>query len=161
MHIATEGPLGLAARNFAKKGNFNFTTSYHTKFPEYVYERFGIGLDATKGLLKWFHNSAAKTLVNTKSHMEDLHSDGFTDLFLWSRGFDEKIFYPSNTKPKKKYLLYVGRVAVEKNIEEFLKMKSELPKVVVGGGPSLKSYQKKYPDVELVGFKTGNELADF
>ena len=62
----------------------------HTKFPEYVYERFGIGLDATKGLLKWFHNSAAKTLVNTKSHMEDLSSDGFTDLFLWSRGLMKK-----------------------------------------------------------------------
>ena len=93
--------------------------------------------------------------------MEDLTSDGFTDLFLWSRGFDEKIFYPKKEKSEKKYLLYVGRVAVEKNIEEFLKMKSDLPKVVVGGGPSLKSYQKKYPDVEFVGFKVGNELADF
>ena len=160
-HISVEGPLGLTARHYCLEHKIPYTSCIHTKFPEYVYERFGIGLDATKGLLKWFHNSAAKTLVNTKSHMEDLTSDGFTDLFLWSRGFDEKIFYPAKEGSKKKYLLYVGRVAVEKNIEEFLKMESDLPKVVVGGGPSLKSYQKKYPDVEFVGFKVGDELADF
>ena len=115
----------------------------------------------TKGLLKWFHNSAAKTLVNTESHKAELEDDGFTDLVLWSRGFDEKIFYPCPEGGKQKYLLYVGRVAVEKNIEEFLKMPSELPKVVVGGGPSLKSYARKYPDVDFVGFKKGKELADY
>ena len=161
IHIATEGPIGFAVRRYCVKNKILFTTSYHTKFPEYVYERFGIGLDVTKGLLKWFHNSAAKTLVNTISHKEELEKDGFTDLVLWSRGFDEKIFYPCPDGGKKKYLLYVGRVAVEKNIEEFLKMPSHLPKVVVGGGPSLKSYAKKYPDVEFVGFKKGKELADY
>ena len=161
MHISVEGPLGVTGRHYCLENNIPYTTCIHTKFPEYVYERFGIGLDVTKGLLKWFHNSAAKTLVNTISHKEELEKDGFTDLVLWSRGFDEKIFYPCPDGGKKKYLLYVGRVAVEKNIEEFLKMPSHLPKVVVGGGPSLKSYAKKYPDVEFVGFKKGKELADY
>ena len=82
----------------------------------------------TKGLLKWFHNSAAKTLVNTESHKAELEDDGFTDLVLWSSGFDEKIFYPCPDGGKQKYLLYVGRVAVEKNIEEFLKMPSNYQK---------------------------------
>ena len=161
MHISVEGPLGVTGRHYCLENNIPYTTCIHTKFPEYVYERFGIGLDVTKGLLKWFHNPAAKTLVNTISHKEELEQDGFTDLVLWSRGFDEKIFYPCPKGGKKKYLLYVGRVAVEKNIEEFLKMPSHLPKVVVGGGPSLKSYAKKYSDVEFVGFKKGKELADY
>ena len=161
MHISVEGPLGVTGRYYCLENNIPYTTCIHTKFPEYVYERFGIGLDVTKGLLKWFHNPAAKTLVNTISHREELEEDGFTDLVLWSRGFDEKIFYPCPNGGKKKYLLYVGRVAVEKNIEEFLKMPSHLPKVVVGGGPSLKSYAKKYPDVDCVGFKKGKELADY
>jgi glycosyltransferase involved in cell wall biosynthesis len=161
MHISVEGPLGVTGRHYCLENNIPYTTCIHTKFPEYVYERFGIGLDVTKGLLKWFHNPAAKTLVNTISHKGELEQDGFTDLVLWSRGFDEKIFYPCPNGGKKKYLLYVGRVAVEKNIEEFLKMPSHLPKVVVGGGPSLKSYAKKYPDVEFVGFKKGKELADY
>ena len=161
IHISVEGPLGITARHYCLEHKIPYTTCIHTKFPEYVYERFGIGLDVTKGLLKWFHNSAAKTLVNTISHKEELEKDGFTDLVLWSRGFDEKIFYPCPDGGKMKYLLYVGRVAVEKNIEEFLKMPSELPKVVVGGGPSLKSYAKKYPDVDFVGFKKGKELADY
>ena len=161
IHISVEGPLGITARHYCLEHKIPYTTCIHTKFPEYVYERFGIGLDVTKGLLKWFHNSAAKTLVNTISHKEELEKDGFTDLVLWSRGFDEKIFYPCPDGGKKKYLLYVGRVAVEKNIEEFLKMPSELPKVVVGGGPSLKSYAKKYPEVDFVGFKKGKELADY
>ena len=161
MHISVEGALGVTGRHYCLENNIPYTTCIHTKFPEYVYERFGIGLDVTKGLLKWFHNPAAKTLVNTISHKEELEQDGFTDLVLWSRGFDEKIFYPCPKGSKRKYLLYVGRVAVEKNIEEFLKMPSHLPKVVVGGGPSLKSYAKKYPDVEFVGFKKGKELADY
>ena len=161
MHISVEGPLGVTGRHYCLENNIPYTTCIHTKFPEYVYERFGIGLDVTKGLLKWFHNPAAKTLVNTISHKEELEQYGFTDLVLWSRGFDEKIFYPCSDGGKKKYLLYVGRVAVEKNIEEFLKMPSHLPKVVVGGGPSLKSYAKKSPDVDFVGFKKGKELADY
>ncbi len=161
VHISVEGPLGLTGRHYCLEHNIPYTSCIHTKFPEYVYERFRIGLDVTKGILKWFHNSAAKTLVNTVSHRDELEADGFTNLVLWSRGFDEKIFYPDPDGGKQEYLLYVGRVAVEKNIEEFLKMKSDLPKVVVGGGPSLKSYAKKYPDVDFVGFKRGEELADF
>ena len=161
VHVSVEGPLGVTGRHYCIEHNIPYTTCIHTKFPEYVYERFRIGLDVTKGLLKWFHNSAAKTLVNTESHKAELEQDGFTDLVLWSRGFDSKIFYPCPEGGKQKYLLYVGRVAVEKNIEEFLKMESDLPKVVVGGGPSLKSYAKRYPDVDFVGFKKGKELADY
>ncbi|MBA4729757.1 MAG: glycosyltransferase family 1 protein [SAR86 cluster bacterium] len=160
IHISVEGPLGVTARHFCVEQNIPYTSAIHTKFPEYVYERFGIGLDVTKGLLKWFHNSAAKTLVNTKSHKEELIKDGFTDLVLWSRGFDDKIFYPSNVGGKGNYLLYVGRVAIEKNIEEFLTLDTKMQKVVVGGGPKLKSYQKKYKDVKFLGYKSGRELAE-
>lgn len=160
IHISVEGPLGVTARHFCVEQNIPYTSAIHTKFPEYVYERFGIGLDVTKGLLKWFHNSAAKTLVNTKSHKEELIKDGFTDLVLWSRGFDDKIFFPSNVGGKGKYLLYVGRVAIEKNIEEFLTLDTKMQKVVVGGGPKLKSYQKKYKDVKFLGYKSGRELAE-
>mgnify|MGYP003324077382 CR=1 FL=1 len=116
MHISVEGPLGVTGRHYCLEHEIPYTTCIHTKFPEYVYERFGIGLDVTKGLLKWFHNPAAKTLVNTISHKKELEKDGFTDLVLWSRGFDEKIFYPFPEGGKQKYLLYVGMVAVEKNI---------------------------------------------
>ena len=135
--------------------NIPYTTCIHTKFPEYVYERFGIGLDVTKGLLKWFHNPAAKTLVNTISHKEELEQDGFTDLVLWSRGFDEKIFYPCPEGGKKKYLLYVGRVAVEKNIEEFFKNAIAFAKNSCWWWSKFKILCKKYPDVEFVGFKKG------
>mgnify|MGYP001485246360 CR=1 FL=1 len=118
VHVSVEGPLGVTGRHYCIEHNIPYTTCIHTKFPEYVYERFGIGLDVTKGLLKWFHNSAAKTLVTTDRHKAELEQDGFTDLVLWSRGFDSKIFYPCPDGGKQKYLLYVGRVAVEKNIEE-------------------------------------------
>ena len=116
IHISVEGPLGITARHFCLEHNLPYTSAIHTKFPEYIYERFGIGLDVTRGLLKWFHNSAAKTLVNTPSHKEELTKDGFTNLVLWSRGFDEDIFYPDETKEKDGPLLYVGSVAIEKKI---------------------------------------------
>ena len=83
VHVSVEGPLGVTGRHYCIEHNIPYTTCIHTKFPEYVYERFGIGLDVTKGLLKWFHNSAAKTLVNTESHKAELEEDGFTDLVLW------------------------------------------------------------------------------
>ena len=160
IHISVEGPLGITGRHFCLEHNIPYTSAIHTKFPEYVYERFGIGLDVTNGLLKWFHNSAAKTLVNTKSHQKELIDNGFTDLVLWSRGFDSDIFFPRKDGGKGKYLLYVGRVAIEKNIEEFLKLDTEMKKVVVGGGPKLNSYKKKYKDVDFLGYKQGKELAD-
>ena len=160
IHISVEGPLGITARHFCLEHKLPYTSAIHTKFPEYVYERFGIGLDVTNGLLKWFHNSAVKTLVNTQSHMDELTENGFTDLVLWSRGFDSEIFYPEGFVAEDGYLLYVGRVAIEKNIEEFLKMKSTLKKVVVGGGPMLKKFKKRYPDVSFMGYKSGKDLAD-
>jgi len=160
IHISVEGPLGITARHYCLEQKIPYTSAIHTKFPEYVYERFGIGLDVTNGLLKWFHNSAAKTLVNTQSHMDELTENGFTDLVLWSRGFDSEIFYPEGYEADKGYLLYVGRVAIEKNIEEFLKMKTNRKKVVVGGGPMLKTYKRKYKDVDFLGYKSGKDLAD-
>lgn len=160
IHISVEGPLGLTARHYCIEHKLPFTSAIHTKFPEYVHERFGIGLDVTTGLLRWFHNAAAKTLVNTISHRDELLEAGFNELVLWSRGFDKDIFYPAKKGSKKEYLLYVGRVAIEKNIEEFLQMKSDLPKIVVGGGPMLKTFQKKYPEVTFVGYKKGKDLAD-
>jgi len=160
IHISVEGPLGLTGRHYCLEHKIPYSSAIHTKFPEYVYERFNIGLDVTKGLLKWFHNSAINTLVNTKSHMKELKDDGFNDLVLWSRGFDEEIFYPDKKGGKGNYLLYVGRVAIEKNIEEFLKMETSLKKVVVGGGPMLNKFKRKYKEVDFLGYKKGKELAN-
>ncbi|MGE5147531.1 MAG: glycosyltransferase family 4 protein [Candidatus Eiseniibacteriota bacterium] len=162
LHIATEGPLGWAARALARKRGWPFTTSFHTKFPEYVAARTGIPASWTYKIMRLFHDAAAATMVATPSLAAELEARGFTNLKRWSRGVDTALFHP---RPKdflaapRPIYMFVGRVAVEKNIEAFLKLELAGTKYVVGDGPSIATLRQRYPDVRFTGYKEGEELA--
>ena len=144
IHIATEGPLGVYARRLLLKCGIPYTTSLHTKFPEYVYERARLPLSVGYAFMRWFHRPAQTTLCTTKSHKEELESWGLRDLFVWGRGVDiERFQVQTLTDRERPRGLYVGRVAVEKNIESFLSLDVEIDKVVVGDGPLKESLESK------------------
>jgi len=161
VHIATEGPLGLAARRWCLRNRLPFTTSYHTRFPEYVRLRVPIPISWSYAFLRWFHGPAHRMLVATQSMENELVERGFKNIGRWSRGVDLELFTPDHDRPTSKtpILLYVGRVAPEKNIDAFLETPCDGIKRVVGGGPELDELKEKYPDVEFVGYKHGEELA--
>ena len=165
IHIATEGPLGWRVRSLAKKFNWPFTTGYHTKFPEYVHKRAKwIPESWGYNLLKRFHQPATKTIIPATSIKEELETKGFQNLTVMSRGVNREIFNPNQAKPMnyaRPIHLYVGRIAAEKNLRAFLDLPLEGSKVIVGKGPELEILKKAYPEVEFVGAKKGNELANF
>ncbi len=156
IHIATEGPLGLAARAYALRNGLPYTTAYHTRFPEYVRARIGLPLSVTYRFLRWFHGKAKAVMVPTQVVKNDLEAFGFAPdrVVLWSRGVDLDIFKPGPamahdlTKP---IFLCVGRVAVEKNIDAFLKLDLPGTKWVAGDGPALARLKAEYPDVHFTG----------
>ncbi len=163
IHIATEGPLGLLARHICIEQGLAFTTSYHTRFPEYVAARLPIPVEWTYGFLRWFHAPAAATLVPTRSMVGELSSRGFDGLVEWTRGVDHGLFRPGPrtefTDLAGPHLLYVGRVAIEKNIEAFLSLDVPGSKIVVGEGPALAELKRCYPEVHFLGFRHGEALA--
>ena len=160
IHIGTEGPLGIVSRIYLSYKKIPFTSAVHTKFPEYLNLHIKVPLSITYALMRWFHKRSHTVLVNTKSHKEELEKRGFRNLSIWSRGIDFKKFKDTSIKLNHKdYLLYVGRVSKEKNIEAFLNIKTTHEKVVVGDGPYRQTLQKKFPRVKFVGCKTGPELA--
>ncbi|MBN9671444.1 glycosyltransferase family 4 protein [Roseibium aggregatum] len=164
LHIATEGPLGLLAASVARGNGDAFTTSYHTRFPEYVSARLPVPLSWSYSWLRKFHNSGSGCMVATGSLEKDLRERGFENLMRWSRGVDEDLFkpYEGSVLPAdlpRPVFMYVGRVSVEKNIRAFLDLKLPGSRVVVGGGPQLESLRKEYPDVLFTGSKTGEDLA--
>ncbi|MAP24650.1 MAG: alpha-mannosyltransferase [Rickettsiales bacterium] len=176
IHIATEGPIGLAMRRYCLRNDISFTTSFHTKFPEYIEARTLIPSHISYYLLKRFHNAARSVLVSTNSLMKTLQAKGFKNIKLWPKAVDTKIFRPKiidkrqfilphvkgkNLELSNKVLLYVGRVAVEKNIESFLSLKTKALKVVVGEGPQRAELEKKFPETLFVGQKTGEDLVDW
>lgn len=163
IHIATEGPIGLAARRFLKKSGMKWTSSFHTKFAEFVEAKIGFGANAIWKLLKWVYRNDHFILTTTNSMKNELVDYGFNfdKIGTWSRGVDIEIFEPDNQGPVDRIFLNVGRVSVEKNLEEFYKLDLPGRKVQVGDGPELELYKKKYPNVEFVGSKTGKELAKF
>jgi glycosyltransferase involved in cell wall biosynthesis len=162
LHIATEGPLGLAARRFCLRHGMFFTTSYHTQFPQYLQARLPIPLAASYRALRWFHGAAVRCMVSTASVRLDLASRGFKNLATWRRGVDTEVFKPH---PKDFLALprpiaaYVGRVAVEKNVDAFLKMAWTGGKIVVGDGPERLRLEKQYPNATFVGYRFGEDLA--
>lgn len=160
IHIATEGPIGLAVRNFCVTYNFRFTTSYHTDFPSYMQEYMGMPRNVTYQFLRWFHSQSERVLVSTDMVREELSSHGFRRLAKWSRGVDVEAFAPLEKKPAraKPLLVYMGRVAKEKNIEAFLRLEGNWSKRVVGGGPMYDPYVRSYPDVEFTGPLAGPQL---
>ena len=170
IHIATEGPLGRAARKYCLKWNMPFSTSYHTKFPEYVKARFRfIPLSFTYHIVRDFHNSAKRVMVTTPSMVDFLKTKGFENLAAWSRGVDLSQFNPQQRfSPEDIYkdlpkpvFVNVGRVAVEKNIEAFLDLDLPGSKVVIGKGPQLEKLKKKYPKILFTGAKFGHELSRY
>lgn len=163
IHLATEGPLGLLARFVCLEQGLAFTTSYHTRFPEYVAARMPIPTEWTYGFLRWFHGPAAATLVPTASMQDELAARQFGHVRLWTRGVDHSRFSPG---PKSEFLdlpgphlLYVGRVAVEKNVEAFLKLDVPGTKIIVGDGPARLELAARYPDAVFLGLRTGEELS--
>lgn len=163
IHIATEGPLGWASRSVCKHSGWQFTTSFHTRFPEYVHARTHLPESWFYRLLKRFHSRSQAVMVTTPSMKRKLSSKGFENLGLWSRGVDTALFQPEVAiqNRKRPQLLYVGRVAVEKNLEAFLDLKMEADKVVVGDGPQLQELKNKYKDVHFTGAKFGQELVTY
>ncbi len=164
IHIATEGPLGLAARAYAIRSDLPFTTAYHTRFPEYVQARFGIPLSLTYRFLRWFHGKAQAVLVPTRVVKSDLELFGFAPerVVLWSRGVELDLFRPGAAAPhdlQKPIFLYVGRVAVEKNIEAFLKLDLPGSKWVAGEGPQLARLKAEHPGVRFTGVLDQTALA--
>lgn len=161
VHIATEGSLGLTARQWCVKNNYKFTTAYHTKFPEYIEDKLGIPLDLSYIYMKWFHSASHRVLVTTNALQQELAEKGITNTAVWSRGVDIKLFNPIHKKESvKPYLLYVGRVSSEKNIEAFLEC--DLPqyrKVLIGDGTEFKSLSNRYPQYEWLGSRKGFDLA--
>lgn len=162
IHIATEGPIGLAARRYCLRRKRPFTTSYHTRFPEYISARTKIPESFTYALLRHFHNAGCGVMVSTASIADDLNKHGFQRLMHWSRGVDHRQFSPAKAVASdlpRPIFLYAGRVAPEKNIEAFLKLDLPGSKVVVGDGPSRRALQAAYPQAHFLGTKTGDDLA--
>lgn len=162
IHIATEGPLGLATRRNCMRRGLPFTTSFHTRFPEYIEARFGVPTSWSYAGLRWFHGPATAVMVATRTLESDLKARGFKNLRLWSRGVDVELFKPGDKTwldlPRPVFL-YVGRVAIEKSVEEFLKLDLPGSKLVVGDGPQLADLRIRYPAVRFTGPKFGEDLA--
>lgn len=164
VHIATEGPLGWAARRWCRKHNQPFTTAYHTRFPEYVQARIRLPLAISYAFIRRFHQPARAVMVPTRSMGQALRQRGFSNVVLWSRGVDTVMFSPGErdrldtAAPR---FVYIGRVAVEKNIEAFLPLDLPGSKWVVGDGPQLAELKARYPEVHFEGVLPQPELVRF
>ncbi len=162
IHIATEGPLGLAARRHCLRRQRPFTTAYHTQFPEYVHARCRLPVGLTYAWLRRFHEPAKAVMCGTPEIRHRLAARGFRNTALWSRGVDTELFRPGERTAgpdRRPVYLYVGRVAVEKNIEAFLSLDLPGTRWVVGDGPARAALERRFPDARFLGFKTGESLA--
>lgn len=162
LHIATEGPLGIAARNWARRRGLAFTTAFHTRFAEYINARTHIPTRPIYAWMRRFHGAGMGIMVATESLGTELLRRGFRNIRPWSRGVDLDLFKPEPREDwglPRPVFLYVGRVAVEKNIEAFLDLDLPGSKVVVGGGPQLEPLRRSYPGVVFVGPRYGEALA--
>lgn len=162
VHVATEGPLGLAARNWCVRRRRPFTTAYHTQFPEYVRARFPVPLRLSYAALRWFHGRASRTLVATPSMCRELESRRFRNLAQWGRGVDTELFRPRDKSfldlPRPVWL-YFGRVSVEKGVEDFLRLDLPGTKLVVGDGPATAGLRRAHPEAVFAGYHHGEDLA--
>ncbi len=171
IHIATEGPIGLAMRALCLKRGLVFTTAYHTRFPDYVHARLGIARDLAYRYVRWFHRPSAAVMVTTKSVEAELTAHGISHLKRWSRGVDMDLFTPDarcddpvfsrngSSSVSRPVFLYVGRVATEKNLDAFLGLNLPGQKVIVGDGPERPMLERRYPDVYFLGAQYGSDLA--
>jgi glycosyltransferase involved in cell wall biosynthesis len=164
IHIATEGPLGLAARIYCDRHGLTYNTSYHTKFPEFLKKMYGIPESITYWYMRWFHKHSGRVLTTTQTMVDDLRSRGFLGhVKAWTRGVDRDALKPTVnwTHPNKELtLLYVGRVSKEKGLDDLCSLQDEYRIEIVGDGPYRKELENKYPKVQFLGYKTGQDLAD-
>ncbi len=160
IHIATEGTLGVAARQWCIARKLRFTTSYHTQFPEYVRARWPIPLAISYGYMRWFHDAATQTMVSTHEMQVSLEKRGFRNLKRWGRGVDTEFFKPVETGQRESPPLfaYLGRVSIEKNIEAFLALDLPGPKLVIGDGPAREMLERRFSEVRFTGVLKGTSL---
>jgi glycosyltransferase involved in cell wall biosynthesis len=161
IHIATEGPIGWAARAYCRRRKLAFTTSYTTRFPEYIAVRTMIPASVGYAVLRHFHAAAAMTMVATASLRQELSERGFRKLGFWTRGVDTELFHPDDPAAldlPRPIFMTMGRVAVEKNLEAFLSLDLPGSKVVIGDGPQRAALQQKYPKAIFLGEKKGADL---
>lgn len=167
IHLATEGPLSLSARRWCQRNNIQFTTAYHTQFPEYLARRTHLSPRIFWTYIRWFHSASKAIMVSTKSVRNQLRSEGLSRVHHWSRGVDLMNFSPDAREPdlfaelRRPIQLYVGRVAVEKNLEAFLETDHPGSKVIVGNGPAFEDLRARYPNAHFAGRKSGRELAGY
>jgi glycosyltransferase involved in cell wall biosynthesis len=164
VHIATEGPIGLMARAYCVNRCLSFTTSYTTRFPEYVSARIPIPKSWTYEALRWFHSRAAVTMISTPSLAAELTRRNFRNLGMWTRGVDATVFRPENPAVfdlPRPIFITVGRIAVEKNLEAFLSLDLPGSKVVIGDGPQEAELRRRFPQGHFLGLKEGKELASY
>lgn len=163
IHIATEGPLGMAARRYCRRHGLAFTTSYHTHFPQYLEMRMRVPRQITFSVIRRFHAAATRVMVTTPTLAAELSAHGIHHTVLWPRGVDARMFAPRvdaiTIDGPPPVMIYVGRVAVEKNIGAFLDLDVPGTKVVVGDGPQLAELKARYPEVVFAGWQTGADLA--
>jgi glycosyltransferase involved in cell wall biosynthesis len=162
VHIATEGPIGLVTRAVLLRARRCFTTSFHTRFPEYIQARFGLPVGLSYAALRRFHNAGAGVMVSTPSLSRELSERGFRRILRWSRGVDHALFTPDAAAPlpfERPIFLYAGRLAVEKNIEAFLSLDLPGTKLVAGDGPARAGLEARFPQAQFLGVKSSAELA--
>lgn len=164
VHIATEGPIGFGVRTVCRNEGWNFTTSYHTRFPEYLRELACIPEFGPYAYLRWFHRRSSAIMVATPSLEAELTQRGFAaPKRRWSRGVDLTRFYPrprlSEPDVPAPVLLYVGRVSKEKGIDDFLKLDTPGTKIIVGDGPYRAELERRYPEARFRGYLKGEALA--
>jgi glycosyltransferase involved in cell wall biosynthesis len=164
IHIATEGPLGFAVWRYCRHRRVPFTTSYHTRYPEYLRARWPIPIEVSYAWLRRFHGAATRTFVSSASLNRQLSERGFEHLHLWRRGVDLQRFHPGPSHEEvanlpRPIMAYCGRLAVEKNIDAFLNLQLPGTKLVIGDGPQRASLAARHPDVKFAGYRHGAELA--
>jgi glycosyltransferase involved in cell wall biosynthesis len=173
VHIATEGPLGHAAKLFCDVRRIPYTTAYHTNYPEYLKTNFRVPVPIAYRYMRWFHRRSRSVLVPTMSMIGDLVGNGFRRCKLWGRGVDTNLFHPHRISNDdiivsrlleglpRPYWINVGRVSKEKGLDDFLKLDLPGTKIVVGEGPDMERLKRAYPDTKFVGKQVGHKLAAF
>lgn len=164
IHIATEGPLGLATRIYCNFKNLKYNTSYHTKFPEFLKELYGIPTFLTYAYVRWFHKYSNTVLTTTNTMVAELQKNGFVGKIVpWTRGVNRDLFVSDNRAliNSPPVLLSVGRVSKEKGLDDFCQLSYPGTKIVVGDGPYRAELEGKYPEVKFVGSKKGKDLVKY
>jgi glycosyltransferase involved in cell wall biosynthesis len=162
IHIATEGPIGLAVRRYCRKHRLPFTTSFHTRFPDYISARLPVRESWIWAALRRFHRGSAAVMAATPALSNELKERGFRNVVLWPRGVDTTLFHPREADlglPRPVFLC-VGRVAVEKNLEAFLDLDLPGSKIIVGDGPARAHLMRAYPHAIFPGAQQGEQLAN-